>query len=159
VNKILQQPMFFIIGGAFAVFGVVFAVLGFLISGDPSWNRTGRVIFIGMGSLFAIIGIGFLVFLLQARMKQNRLLRSGNVVYADLTGVKIDRSVSINGRHPWTVTCEWTDPETNFVHTFTGTTTTRPDRDGEAPVQFPVHLDPDDPSKYYIDLDKRRELR
>jgi hypothetical protein len=152
-------PYLHLIGIPFAAVGLIFVAVGAVVDGDDKWNQTGRPIFVVLGAIFAIAGITAVVFWLRARMKTQRLRRTGELVYAELTSSRVDRSVMVNGRHPWIITCEWTDPETNFIHTFTATSETKINRDGDAPVEFPVYIDPGDPSNYLLDLTARRELR
>jgi hypothetical protein len=154
-----SQPLFYLLfGGMFAGIGYTFVIVGLCLGAqDENWAGTGTPIFVCMGGLFAIIGTVVLVLLARSYFKPWRLRNHGKLVYAQITDVSVQSNLSVNGKHPWAVTCEWEDPDTHLTHIFTTNTMTLP---GEsATSEYPVYMDPANPKKYFVDLETRRELR
>jgi hypothetical protein len=54
----------------------------------------------------------------RQRHKEQHLLQKGQVIEADVQGVDVNESLSINGRNPFVVRCQWHNPQTNEVHVF-----------------------------------------
>lgn len=90
------------------IVGIVFGAIGFLFSGifglvalaAGEWPMLAGAAF---GSLFALIG----AFLFRSGWRKGRAilraLEHGVAVVGNVTEVDIDRSVSINHRHPWKI--------------------------------------------------------
>jgi hypothetical protein len=111
----------------------------------------GVLILSGMGVLFALAG-GFLL-RMQLRQRKVRawLAQNGMKVRAKFEGVDYDTSLSVNGRHPWRLTCQWQHPATQKVYLF------RSDPIWFDPSQFvqrdmlDVTVNADDPRQYLVD--------
>jgi len=67
-------------------------------------------VFGGIGLLFAGIGGGMLFFSVRRWRRSERARREGEPGWADILEVRLDRSVRVNGRSPWVIEVEWTDP-------------------------------------------------
>jgi hypothetical protein len=72
----------------------------------------------GMGTAFAALGGGFVLWEMRERRLRSWLSQFGTRVDAKYTGVMLDTAVRINGRHPWRLTAQWQDPVSGVVHGF-----------------------------------------
>ena len=71
------------------------------------------LLFPGMGLLFFLIGAcGFAGCIKKDRMKK-RLRDTGEIIYATYSELVYNRNYSVNGRHPYYITCEWENPMDN----------------------------------------------
>ena len=103
-----------IIGMIFSPIGLTFLLIGlfaanagsFRFSGDPDLFRT---VFIGMGSLFLLLGLGFLYSDLLRRHRLRQAFYGGNYVDAKILAIREVTNVRVNGRHPFVIECAWTD--------------------------------------------------
>ncbi|MFJ3487341.1 DUF3592 domain-containing protein [Pseudomonas sp. NPDC090202] len=78
----------------------------------------GVVISAILGTVFS--SVGALMFLM-ARFKRKRkeqLMKIGVTVGAQLQSVERNGRFSMNGRNPYIITCQWTNPETYAIHRF-----------------------------------------
>ena len=66
----------------------------------------------GIGIVFLALGIAFLAVIRRRQKLEEELKSRGDVVYADVTGVAMNFSASVNGRHPWVVEASCRDPFT-----------------------------------------------
>ena len=103
-----------IVGLIFAPIGFLFLLIGLLAGSVGSFHVDGdwmmfRYVFIGMGSLFLLLGLGFLFHDLQRRHRLRQAFYSGNYVDAKIVAVKEIGNVRVNGRHPVVIECSWTD--------------------------------------------------
>lgn len=110
------------------------------------------LIFVGMGSVFAIIG-GVMVFLFLRRKKTiARLKSSGIRIEADFTSCDIDRSVKLNNRSPFRVYAQAKHPATGQLASFKSDPiwlNLTKELEGQT---VPVLLDPNAPKQHYVDL-------
>ena len=111
-----------IIGAIFTPMGLFFLILGILLRKAGAGRGPDDPIIIlyvfgGIGALFLIVGLG----LSGAGLNRRRLLRrayeGGQSVSARITGVQAQTNVNINGRHPVTVECAYTD-SSGVVHVY-----------------------------------------
>lgn len=112
------------------------------------------LLFPGIGLIFLIIGgIGIFVNLNKRRLN-NRLKANGKLVYANYVNTILNTSVSINGRNPYKIICEWTNPEDNKKYTF------KSDNIWVNPeitinygnIQLPVYVNLKNCKQYYVDI-------
>ena len=110
------------------------------------------LLFGGLDSVFALLGIGFLWSYRQRRQTIADLKSRGLRINARFTRSYIDRSVQINGRSPYRVEAQAKHPRTSMLTTFTSEPIwleLTPVLDGN---YVPVLIDMDDPDDHYIDL-------
>ncbi len=108
----------------------------------------------GIGAVFSGVGVAFLVVLLKKLKLRKRLMQSGKLIWAEVTGVLEDGSSSRRGKHPVMITAKkrigrktyrfrsepvWEDPEISSGSTVA------------------VYIDEDDPRTYWVDIEKRGE--
>ena len=110
------------------------------------------VLLLGMGTVFSAIPGLFLLVTLRKRKLKRWLEQFGQRVGAQVTGVTLNSSYSVNGRNPYVINAQWQNPATGLVHTFCS------DNIWFDPSQFltekniQVLVDLKDPEKYVIDL-------
>lgn len=115
-------------------------------------RHVAALVFTGMGALPAGIG-GTLLWLARRNRRRLEELRStGRRVLARITEAIVDRSTTINGRHPWRIAAEWNDPASGTTRQF------RSVHVWTDPAPFvgrdvAVFVDPHRPRRYAMDLD------
>ncbi|UYZ85283.1 hypothetical protein MTZ49_06970 [Entomomonas sp. E2T0] len=98
-----------IITRIFGVIGILVLILGIVIL-EP--------ITIGLGSIFFAIG-AIAEFLRVRRAKQiAELQQYGIPLQAKYQGVEINTSLTVNGKSPYRIVCQWLDTNTNQIHLF-----------------------------------------
>lgn len=113
-------------------------------------------IFAGIGGVFAVMGICIGVIPAVKHGKKKKLIETGTQTTGIITGVTPDRSVRINGRHPYKAECEVIDEFTGerYLYSSDGVMGDISYLIGQSVA---VYYDPNDRSKYYIDLDSVNE--
>ncbi len=98
-----------IITRIFAVIGILVLILGIAIL-EP--------ITIGLGSIFFAIG-AIAEFLRIRRAKQiAELQQHGILLQAKYQSVERNTTLTVNGKNPYRIVCQWLDPNTNQIHLF-----------------------------------------
>lgn len=102
-----------------------------------------------MGGVFMAVGLPFMFTGLWKKLKRNKLLQNGTCVYATIIGSDIDRTFSVNGRHPFYVDCEYQNPYDGMKYLY------RSGHIWDDPYQYtgsqvPVYVDRNKPQKYYV---------
>ena len=103
-----------IVGFIFAPIGLIFLLIGLLVSYAGTFRSSGdlnifKYTFTGMGSLFLLLGLGFLLHDLLRRHRLRQAYYGGNYVDARIVSVKEIPNVRMNGRHPAVIECVYTD--------------------------------------------------
>ena len=154
-----------LVGGIFAFVGALFAVIGILLYlfADPT-NTTGSFddpvknhmmlcgIFTFMGLIFFFFGIVMLINEIRMMNKKKSLVETGRKIYAVITGVAEDTSITINGRHPYYAIAQYEDPysgEKEFYNTRSYDT----DLTHTIGATVSVYIDQSNPGLYYVDFD------
>jgi len=156
INTAVMVGMIFaFIGGLFLIFGIVFMALIDRVHVDS--NSTGDItilpiIFTSIG--FAIFAVGVLCFAFAYLKKKRiqRLIESGNYVYATIKDVSVNFNVSIYGKHPYILECHYEDPYTSETHVYrSGNIMFNPKHLLDTEIR--VWVDKDDYSLYYVDVE------
>jgi Protein of unknown function (DUF3592) len=104
-----------------------------------------------MGIMFGGVGGGMLVNQLRQSLSRTSLTRHGTRVQATFHGVDHDTSLTVNGRSPWRLNCQWRDPVTGKVYVF------HSDEIWFDPTRYvqrdelDVMINSDDPNEYEVD--------
>ena len=138
-----------------AVFGLVGVI--FVAVGTGVCYVTGLrwpLIHVGLGAVFVILSISFLVYLRRRAATESRLLETGTRIQANIDDVSLNYSVRVNWRHPYVIQCSWLDPQTQKVYVF------HSDSIWYNPTPYlgdrttlPVYIDPDNPKHYVVDTE------
>ena len=110
------------------------------------------VLFGGLGFVFG--GIGFILILVvyRAWRKEKWLLANGQIIYADLERVILDRSIRVRGRNPYRIVCQWLEPRTQTVYVYRSKPIWYNPEDYIRQEKIPVRIDPANPRRYVVDL-------
>lgn len=110
------------------------------------------LVFGGLGSLFAAVGIGILYAVIRRRRTIERLKHQGLPIHADFVDCYYDTSTKVNGRSPWRVTAQAIHPATGKMHVFKSEPIWANLDDMLQGKHLRVLVDPANPKLYYMDL-------
>ena len=112
----------------------------------------GPMIVGGIGSVFFLIGGGIvLASVLQGR-KEEYLKQNGTRILTTFQSVELNTSLSVNGRHPFRVFTQWTNPTTSEIHVFESDNLWFDPSPHINNRSITVFIEPGNPKKYYVDL-------
>jgi hypothetical protein len=112
----------------------------------------GPMIVGGIGSIFFLIGGGIaLASVLQGR-KEAYLRQSGTRILTTFQSVELNTSLSVNGRHPFRVSTQWTNPSTSEIHVFESENLWFDPSPHINDRPITVFIEPGNPKKYFVDL-------
>ena len=109
-----------------------------------------------LGGVLVLAGIVVALLGFKGINKNKQLIASGIKMDCEITGVLMDRSISVNGQHPHMVQCSWLNNRDGVTYHFSSEHIWYdPSRViTECSIQtLPVYYDPQDLSKYYVLLD------
>ena len=124
---------------------------------DPSKIRSvpgSKIIlfvFVPLGSVFAILGIVFILINASSALRRNKIFQTGEKLTGVITKVKINNYVTINNRHPFKAECEVTDPYSGETVIYTSENITE-DISGLIGMEVAVYVDSDNKKNYYVDV-------
>jgi hypothetical protein len=72
----------------------------------------------GIGLVFGAIGGGMLLFGWKKSRSQAYLKDHGTEVLATFSSVEQNTSLTVNGRNPFRIVCQWQHPQTGELHVF-----------------------------------------
>ena len=123
-RKKMGWTVYGILGFVFAPMGLLFAIIGIVVwqAKSVSWQHPDDpVVFIsvfgGIGGLFLILGLVFLLADVRRRRLQQRAYDGGNCVEAQILGVVTQRNVNTPYGQPRMIEAAWTDPN-GVVHVY-----------------------------------------
>lgn len=147
------------------IIGIVFCVMGLALMcagvgttaygksiGEGDETMLFLYIFGGIGLLFLIIGLPFLIVAIRRRNTISRLLETGVQAEGIITDVVINLQVTVNGRHPYKAECQVTDPATGEIYLYSSGNVMKK-IDYLVGRSVTVYYDPDDRKKYYVDIE------
>ncbi len=108
----------------------------------------GPIMLMGMGGIFATVGLTIVISGLKKQGKKKRLLAEGERKLATIVGSG-RTNVKINGRYLHYVDCEYQDPYSGMKYLYRGGQL-REDPYHLMGMQVPVYVDRNDPSQYYV---------
>ena len=147
-----------IVGLVFTIIGAIFLVLGIAL-GIGLRSELGMESFVflftfgGMGSLFFTLGLVFLITLGNQKKNAQRLLDNGNYVVAEIFDISQNYNVSVNGRHPFVVSCKY-EAVDGTVHIFKSRYLYFNPEPLLKNNVVRVYVDNDNFKKYYVDIDE-----
>lgn len=103
------------------------------------------VFFFSIGALMFLVGI-------LKRRKKAALMRNGSTICAQIKSVERNARLSVNGRHPYVITCEWMNPETYSVHRFESENIWFDPTDYLTQGTINVFVKPGNLKVYYVDI-------
>lgn len=113
------------------------------------------------GLVFFIVGFGFILKKIMKTKTRKYLLENGELVYADITEIKLNLAYRVNGRNPYIIICKWKDPSTDLFYFFISDNIwfdpepILSDRDIR---QLPVYIDRNNPKKYTVSIKELEDM-
>lgn len=147
----LAGTVFAIIGAALTLVGVVLLFILRNTGMELYWLPT--VILCGIGLIFLILGAVFLVRSRRRKEMEQELKARGEVIYAEVTGVSLNYSITLNGRHPYYVEACYRDPDSGTIHMFRSHDLQFDPTKFIMDQKVPVYCRGDDYRHYYMDID------
>lgn len=121
-------------------------------------DALGYGVFLGMGTVFSLVGFIPTICLLTSSARDRKLLRDGRRLQAAVEQVDFNPSVTYNGRHPYVVYCTYWDSYRDVTYRFKSKNLMR--EPGYAPGDpIDVYVNPCDYSKYLVDTDAPTDPR
>lgn len=140
-----------ILGIVYLVLGAALLALGIALAGVDDLLLP---ILGGIGGFFLLLGVIFLAAVARRRRQDARLREQGSRILADIVGVRLDRRVSINSRHPFVIDCQAQNPADGKVYVFiSGAIWYDPTPYLQNRTQLTVLVDGDNYRRYLVDTD------
>ena len=144
-----------IVGSIFTILGAVFLATGVIIYYALK-EEEGAILFLlifgGIGLLFFVLGVIFLIVELKKKLRNDKLLGAGNYVMAEVLEVTLNYNVAVNRRHPYIVRCRYQDMYGN-VHIFKSRDLLFDPTDLLKDRMVKVYVDGENYKHYYVDID------
>ena len=112
----------------------------------------GALIVAGLGVVFFLVGGGLLLAAVVKRRNNAYLKHNGTRIVTDYTGVELNTSLRVNGRHPYRVLSQWQNPSTSEIHVFESDNLWFDPEDYIKSDKITVLIDRNNPKKYFVDL-------
>ena len=105
----------------------------------------------GIGVVFSCVGGVLAIVKVSIARKNAWLSEHGLRIQAQFTGVFLNRSVRVNGIHPYRIQCQWLDPMTNRIRVFESTNLWFDPTAYITAKTLDVLIDRDRPNRYMVD--------
>lgn len=120
---------------------------------DSFFSLWGAGVVLGpLGAIFLVVGGLMIIVPRMQAQSDDRLKHEGVAVDADLQGVGLNTTVTVNGRNPFRITAQWQDPATSRVYVFVSRNIWFDPSKYITGKSVRVFIAPNNPKKYYIDL-------
>lgn len=149
--------------GASLIISIVFTVIGviFLPIGITLYQTTDDLIdgifflctFGGIGIIFLIIGIIFLILLLKKKKEAEQLLDNGRYILAEICEIIPNYTIRVNGKHPYVVHCKY-EAMDGTIHIFKSRNLFFNPESMLRGTSVKVYTDRKNYKKYYVDIDE-----
>jgi hypothetical protein len=117
------------------------------------WPWAGPIIFAIWGLILASVGGIPLYFRARKNRRADWLKLNGRSVDANLSGVLRNRDLTVNGRNPYRIGAQWTDPATGKLCQFMSDNLWTDPSPELTSRTIRVLIDPNDAKRYWMDLD------
>jgi hypothetical protein len=111
----------------------------------------GELILGILGSVFLSIGGGILLYGFLGNKKREYLIANGVSINAKFQDVTLNKSITVNGRHPFVIICQWLNPATNELHEFESDNIWFDPTDFIKADTINVLIEQNNPKKYWMD--------
>lgn len=107
-------------GGILCFAGAIAAAFGILAyTSDAALRGQKRLLLVAAGGAAAVLfGIAVIALSFRSTSRIDRLIKRGETVYADITGIVPEPGMRVNGDPVYRVECQYTDPLTGNTYTF-----------------------------------------
>ncbi|WP_417538614.1 DUF3592 domain-containing protein [Marinobacter sp.] len=119
---------------------------------DGFFSLWGAALIIGaLGCVFGLIGGGMVAYgVLKGRSKAY-LQKNGVQIHTSLQGVEQNTSLTVNGRNPFRIVCQWQHPQTRELHVFRSDNLWFDPTDHVSQEKVPVLVDEGNLKRYWVD--------
>lgn len=145
-----------ILGIVFSLIGAILLIVVAILLSTGVAKMTGYFIIIPfsvVGGTFFFIGIIFCIVTVRKEKIARRLMENGNYIMAQITEVVPNYNVTVNGRSPYVVYCQYQDI-TGTVHIFRSRDIFFDPETLFKSEHVRVYVDNDNFKKYYVDIDE-----
>lgn len=148
--------------GAFFILGIVYTLLGAAFVGMGAilaivlYEQDARMvgmIFAGIGSLFLILGIVFLVIQNRKKKTEQRLVDGGKYLWAEIVEFVPNYNVRINNRYAYIARARYVDGN-GTIHIFKSHNLYRYPDESMLYQQVKIYIEDNSFKKYYMDIDE-----
>ena len=108
------------------------------------------LIFGGVGSVFFVIGLCFVLSYVMKKSKNDKLIKEGRKLSATITGGEMCYNITINGRHPYKLECTYEDEFTKEKYLYSSEYVDFPPENYYG-SRVNVYVDRNDMSHYFVD--------
>lgn len=143
--------VFVIMGSIFFGVGAVIITVGITLFFDISSDNVDKLLLLGCGALFMILGAAFLLSVILKAVRKKRLIANGDQLTGTIVAVNLNMSVTVNGYHPYRADCEVFDPNSGERYLYRSENTME-DISGLVGMSVTVYADPNNRKKYYVDV-------
>lgn len=152
--------VFLLMGSIFAGMGILFTAIGGIFSFIRSAASQDTLLdvlpfllsFGGVGIIFLIIGIVFIVIAKNQKRRHAHLKETGERLFASITGGMPDYTIRVNRKHPYRLECRYDDLFSGDTYLFRSEPIWQ-DPNLYIGQQITVYADRTDRSKYYVDTE------
>lgn len=158
MRRIKTSFAFYFISIMFLGMGLIFfgiGAMGFInsdfLNGMPQKEqKVFLAVFMGIGGLFALIGLIWLVILLTKRAGNKRLMTEGYKLEGTIVNAVMNSNVRINGIHPYKLECRVNNPYDGNIYLYSSANINDNVSHliGQTVI---VYVDKNNPKKYYVD--------
>ena len=145
-----------IIGIVFTIIGVTFLPCGIILH-QTITDKTERDIFLytfgGIGIIFLLIGVIFLILMLKKRKEAQQLLVDGRYIVAEICEIVPNYTVRVNGKYPYVIHCKY-EALDGTVHIFKSRNLFFNPEPLLKSNSVKVYTDRTNYKKYYVDIDE-----
>jgi Protein of unknown function (DUF3592) len=112
----------------------------------------GPLVSSGLGTVFTLIGGAMLSAPMLAARKQAHLRQSGTCIVTTFQSVGENTGITVNGRHPFRVFTQWTNPATSQIHVFESENLWFDPAPYINTRDIAVFIERNNPKRYFVDL-------
>lgn len=114
----------------------------------------GPIIFIGLGTVFAVVGVLSLIWTGRKAHNKKQLIASGQYIYATVESIECNKSFSVNGRHPFLIYCTYRDAYQDIIYRFKSDNIwTNPEYVIQPGNEIKVFVDRENYKNYHVDVE------
>lgn len=136
----------------FAIFDLLLGGLAIALTFLYADSHPALVIFYLFGGVSFAVGAGIIIYKARKHRQREFLKKNGLLVDAEFQYIAYNECISINGEHPYLITCHWTDPATGQVHEFDSDNMWEDPGEYITGAKIRVYLDRENYDKYHVDL-------
>lgn len=122
-------------------------------------NRNTNVYF-GISIILLAIGLSIIIHKLNNSVNKESIIKTGKRIEAQLEDIVYNTKVTINGKHPYYITCYWKNRINGKTYKFRSENVwyNPTDQFKKSGIEkIPVYIIPSNPNQYYVDMENINE--